>query len=638
MRRIVLAAFLCIPFIVTAQMINKSTVAPNGKTVGFLEYKPANYASVTTKYPLIIFLHGIVERGNGTTELYRIKTQGIPKNIEAGNKMTFTWNGKTETFLVVAPQCSKTDTLWYSYYIDAMLNYAKTNLRVDTNRIFLTGLSMGGGGVWMYSSASVTNSSRFAGLVPICGACLMKNGSNIAKTKAAVYAFHALDDTVKVALPICTINAIRDINKYNPVNKAVATYYPTGRHSIWHRAYDTTYKYQNPNLYEWMLNQNKSATPNKVPIARAGNDTLIQASSGLATLKGTLSSDADGTILRYIWTKISGPSYGVLTNGTKSIASLSGLKAGIYKYSLKVIDSRASWAEDTMTITVNATPLAKAGVDGVITVPASSYTVNGSGSSDPDGTITSYKWTKIAGPTSYSITNSVAASTSITALTAGTYTFRLTVKDNRNGTAYDDMLVIVNRPPIAKAGADSTTKLPKNTSTLIGSGSSDPDGGTMTYLWTKVAGPTTFTIVSPTSTNTGVKNLVAGIYTFRLTVKDNRGVTAYDDVKVTVLAASAANATQAVIVDQPTVSTGSLKLLPSVVKNSLQVQITSDSYGKTNIRVHDMTGKQLKRLQVNKDLKTIQTSIETSGLKPGAYQVEVRIGKDERMVQRFIKE
>ncbi len=408
--------------------------------------------------------------------------------------MTYTWNGKTETFLVLAPQCVKTDTLWYPFYIDAMLNYAKANLRVDTNRIFLTGLSMGGGGVWGYSSASITNASRFAGLVPVCPACLMKNASNIAKTKAAVYAFHALDDTTKVALPSCTIKAIADINKLNPPNKAVATLYPTGGHAIWTKAYYEKTTYQNPTMYEWMLNQNKSLTPNKVPVARAGNDTLIQASSGLATLKGTLSTDADGTILRYIWTKVSGPTAGVLTNGTKSIATLSGLTAGIYKYSLKVIDSRASWALDTMTITVNATPLAKAGVDGVITVPASSYTVNGSASSDPDGTITSYKWTKIAGPTSYVITNSVAASTSITSLTAGTYTFRLTVKDNRNGTAYDDMLIIVNRPPIANAGADSTTKLPKNTSTLIGSGSSDPDG-TITYLWSKIGGPTTFTAV-----------------------------------------------------------------------------------------------------------------------------------------------
>jgi len=549
MRRIVLIALLSlsIPAFVNGQLIEKSTTASNGKKIGFLEYKPTNYASVTTKYPLIIFLHGISERGNGTTELYKVKTQGIPKNIAAGSTMTFTWNGKTETFLVLAPQCSKTDTLWYSFYIDAMLNYAKANLRVDTNRIILTGLSMGGGGVWMYSSASITNASRFAALVPICGACLMKNGNNIAKGKPAVYAFHALDDTVAVALPICTINAIASINKYLPPIKAVATYYPTGRHVIWPRAYDPTTKYQNPSLYEWMLNQNKKLTPNKVPIARAGSDQLIQASSGKATLNGTTSTDADGTILRYIWTKVSGPTAGVLTNGTKSIATLSGLTAGIYKYSLKVIDSRASWALDTMTITVNATPLAKAGVDGIIKLPTNIYSLKGSLSTDPDGSISSFTWTKIGGPTAY-------------------------------------------------------------------------------------------LIVSPTSSITSIKNLVAGIYTFRLTVKDNRGGIAYDDVKVTVSIATAAAPTAVKEEEESISTTSSLKLIPTLVKNSLQVQISSEATGSTSIRVHDMNGKQLKTIQMYKDVQTIQTIIQTSELTPGVYQVEVRIGKGERMVQRFVKE
>jgi len=638
MRRILLLGLLSIPFICSAQFINKTTVAPNGKTVGFLEYKPANYSAVTTRYPLIIFLHGIGERGNGTTELYKVKTQGIPKNITAGNTMTFTWNGKTETFLVLAPQCSRTDTLWYPHYIDAMLNYAKANLRVDTNRIILTGLSMGGGGVWMHAAASIANTARFAGLVPVCPACIMNNGYNIAKGKAPVYAFHALDDTVSVALPSCTITAIAEINKNLPPTKAVATYYPTGRHMIWDRAYDTTYRYQNPNVYEWMLSQNKSLLPNKLPIAKAGNDTLIQASSGKATLNGTQSYDPDGTILRYIWTKVSGPTAGVLTYSTRSTAYLSGLTAGTYRYSLKVIDSRASWVLDTMTITVNATPIARAGADGVITAPASSYTVNGSSSSDADGNISSYKWTKIAGPATYTITNSIAASTSITNLTAGTYTFRLTVKDNRGGTAFDDMLIIVNQKPIARAGADSTTKLPKNTSTLIGTASSDPDGTISSFLWTKISGPTTFSIVSPTASKTSVSNLVAGIYLFRLSVRDNRGAYGYDTVKVTVLAATAAAAPTTTATEVATVTQGSLKLFPSVVKNSLQVIINSTATGTTNIRIHDINGKQLKQVQVSKDQLSLQFILQTSNLKPGMYQVEVVIGGRERLVERFLKE
>lgn len=640
MRSVVLMAILLAPLMGISQFVNKSTVAPNGKTVGFLEYKPANYSTVTTKYPLIIFLHGIGERGNGTTELVKVKYQGIPKNIAAGNTMTFTWNGKTETFLVLAPQCSKTDTLWYSYYIDAMLNYAKANLRVDTNRIILTGLSMGGGGVWMYSSASVTNAARFAALSPICGACLMNNGANIAKGKPAVYAFHALDDTVSVALPICTINAIKSINANNPPIKAVATYYPTGRHNIWGRAYDTTYTFQNPNIYEWMLNQNKSLPANKVPIPDAGKDTMVLTSSGKAVLNGTLSKDLDGTILRYIWRKISGPTAGVLSNSTKSIASLSGLAAGTYLYELKVIDSRASWAMDTMKVIVaatNAAPKANAGVDGLVNLPATTFTLKGSGT-DTDGSISYYTWTKVAGPTSFKITSPTSATTAVSLLVAGTYTFRLTVKDIGGLTASDDVLVVVNQLPVARAGADSTTKLPKNTTTLIGT-ATDADGTIASVNWARISGPTNYTILSPASLRTGISNLVAGTYLFRLTAKDNRGALGYDTVKVTVLAATAQAApVQNREKDAETLRSASLLISPTLVRNSVRVEINSPLLGATSIRIHDMNGKELRRVQFSKDTRTVQRMIETSALSAGTYHVEVVIAGKERLVGRMVKE
>ena len=637
MRRLTFLALMIMPFFATAQLVAKSLTASNGKFLGFYEYKPTNYSSTTTKYPLIIFLHGIGERGNGTTELIKVTYQGIPKNIKAGNTMTFTWNGKTETFLVLAPQCSKSDTLWYSWYIDAMVDYAKKNLRVDTNRIMLTGLSMGGGGVWMYNSASVKNASKFAGISPICGSCLMTSGYNIAKGKPAVYAFHALNDTTSVALPICTKNALDSINKYNPPNRAVATFYPNGGHNIWGRAYDTTYTYQNPTIYEWMLNQNRSLVPNKVPIARAGKDTLIQAASGKATLNGTASTDADGTLLRYIWRKISGPSYGTLSNGTKSIASLTGLRAGIYKYELEVVDSRASWAFDTIVITVNATPVAKAGSDVVVNLPVNYYTVNGSGSYDPDGTISSYKWTKIAGPSTFTIASYTSASTKIYNLVRGIYTFRLTVTDNRGGTAYDDINIIVNQPPYARAGADSTIRLPKNSTTLIGTASSDVDGTIVVYSWTRLSGPSTYTIVSPSSATTTVSNLVQGTYYFRLAVKDNRGAIGLDTVKVTVLAALASSANIEFSREDPSpASAESLRVYPTVAHQSIQVQVQSASMGITTIRVLDIRGQEVRRVLLNKEGQTLNQVINLSGLKPALYQVDVLIGNKTRLGQKII--
>jgi hypothetical protein len=433
-----------LPFFLHAQLVAKGLKGSNNIFFGFYEYKPANYTT-TVKYPLIIFLHGISERGNGTTELYKTKVHGIPKNIAAGHKMTFTWNGKTETFLVLVPQCLKTDTLWKPFYIDEMLKYAKANLSVDTNRIILTGLSMGGGGTWAYTASSSANAAKFSAISPVAAACMMNNGKNIALGKPSVWAFHSLHDTVKVALASCTQNALIEINKNNPPVPALGTFYNLVSHACWGRAYDTTYKYQNPNIYEWFLNQKKNLAPNKFPVANAGKDTLIHSATGKAYLRGTLSYDPDGTILKYNWRKISGPTAGKITYATSATATVTSLTtAGTYKYELQVIDNRANWKFDTVVVTVNASPIANAGPDASITLPTNIYRLNGSSSSDPDGTIVYYKWTRVSGPNTPTFVSSTSAITDVKYLIQGTYRFRLTVKDNKGGSRYDDMYLTVN--------------------------------------------------------------------------------------------------------------------------------------------------------------------------------------------------
>src|SRR6185295_123778 len=97
------------------------------------------------------------------------------------------------------------------------------------------------------------------------------------------------------------------------------------------------------------------------------------------------------------------------------------------KYQVKVVDDRADWAIDTLTVNVaagaalpNSAPVAKAGADITITLPTSSVTLNGSASTDSDGSISSYKWAKISGPAA-TITTASAASTTVTGLVQGSY-------------------------------------------------------------------------------------------------------------------------------------------------------------------------------------------------------------------------
>src|SRR5215470_20061943 len=100
MRTFLLCAGILFSVLTSAQQVAKGLTASNGVFIGFEQYTPTDYASnPNTKYPLIIFLHGIGERGNGTTELANINANAIPKYISQGYPMRFYWNGKWETFL-----------------------------------------------------------------------------------------------------------------------------------------------------------------------------------------------------------------------------------------------------------------------------------------------------------------------------------------------------------------------------------------------------------------------------------------------------------------------------------------------------------------------------------------------------------
>ncbi|HEU4553896.1 MAG TPA: PKD domain-containing protein [Chitinophaga sp.] len=292
-----------------------------------------------------------------------------------------------------------------------------------------------------------------------------------------------------------------------------------------------------------------NAAANKTPVASAGNDISITLPASSATLNGTASKDPDGSISKYAWTKVSGPSAGKITSPAASKTTVTGLTtAGTYVFRLTVTDNKNATATDDVTVTVkaaaNKAPIAKAGNNISITLPTSSATLDGSASSDPDGSISKYAWTKVSGPAGGAIAKATARKTKVTGLTtAGTYVFRLTVTDNKNATATDDVAITVhgaaNKAPVAKAGNNITITLPASTITLDGSGSSDADGRITKYAWTKVSGPSAGAITKPAASKTTVTRLtVAGTYVFRLTVTDDKNARATDDVTVTVKAAA----------------------------------------------------------------------------------------------------
>jgi PKD repeat protein len=280
-----------------------------------------------------------------------------------------------------------------------------------------------------------------------------------------------------------------------------------------------------------------------LPSANAGSNQTITLPTNSVTLTGS-GSESNGTIVSYTWTEVSGPSTATFGTAGQATTTAGGLVAGLYRFQLTITDALGVSASATVQVTVNpaavvpGAPSANAGADQTITLPTNSVTLTGSGT-ETNGTIVSYAWTQVSGPSAATISAAGSAVTGISGLVQGIYKFQLTVTDNSGVTATDVVMVTVNPAPVlpgapsANAGADQTITLPTNSVTLTGSGS-ETNGTIVSYAWTQVSGPSTAVISAAGSALTGISGLVQGVYKFQLTVTDNSGVTATDVVTVTV--------------------------------------------------------------------------------------------------------
>ncbi len=295
-----------------------------------------------------------------------------------------------------------------------------------------------------------------------------------------------------------------------------------------------------------VVNVNSLINMNHPPVANAGADQLIHLPLNSISLDGRGSADLDNNISSYRWTKIAGPLSYTIADANAVQTVVTGLAVGTYKFELQVVDAGSLSAKDTVDVIVNSVltgnqpPVANAGPDKAINLPVNTVTLDGSGSSDPENNIISFQWTKIEGPSSFAIVNSTAVQTTVNNLVVGTYKFELKVTDNGGLSDKDTMqvivnpVVIVNQPPVANAGPDKAIILPVNNVILDGTGSSDPENSISSFQWTKITGPSAFTIVTPTAAQTAVTNLVGGFYEFELKVTDAGGLWSKDTVKVTV--------------------------------------------------------------------------------------------------------
>jgi predicted esterase len=513
-----------------AQQVFKTT--PHS-VIGYMEYVPQGYNANSDKYPIVIFLHGLGERGPNSTD-YNTLLTGVPALTKLGPPKHVR-NGAQFPFILVSPQLKNNYGGWSSAYIMEVVNHVKTYLRIDERRIIVTGLSLGGGGTWTMAQ---DYTKLFAAAAPVCGSNnTLSKACLIAAENLPIWAFHGdRDGTVPMSRSVNMVNAINNCSP-TPNPKAKLTIYAGLGHNVWDRAYALDHTYHNPNIYEWMMSfTNTSNGGNKIPSANAGAD--INSGSTSVTVNGS-GIDSDGSISSYEWIKIAGPAATLSNAATKSLTA-SNLASGTYIFRLRVTDNSGNSDSDYVKVTVgsgaNAAPSVKAGSDLAITLPTNSVAIQGS-ATDADGTVSSYAWSKVSGGAA-TLSGTTSSKLSVSALVAGTYIFRLTAKDNDGATASDDVTVIVksataNLAPVAGAGANLSITLPTNSAAIQGTGK-DIDGTISSYLWTKVSGGAA-TMGGTTSSKLSLSGLAVGTYVFRLTVKDNAGASDTDDMTLTVI-------------------------------------------------------------------------------------------------------
>lgn len=247
----------------TAQVQTPRYISMIPHTNAYYEYVPEGYPEANRKYPLLIFLHGSGEAGPGTAaSLPAVLRNGPPKLINEGRfPKSFTVNNVNYKFIIISPQFTEWPT---EDDVDNVINYLIAHYPVDINRVYLTGLSMGGGTVWNYSGNDMNHAIRIAGIVPVCGAGYPY--SSHARTMAAanlpVWATHnSIDNTVP---PSYTIDYINLINSApvppTPLAKKTIFTVSSNNHDAWTRTYDTSFRENGLNVYEWMLQYKRFLT------------------------------------------------------------------------------------------------------------------------------------------------------------------------------------------------------------------------------------------------------------------------------------------------------------------------------------------------------------------------------------------
>lgn len=194
----------------------------------FVEYSPKVKSE---KMPLIVQLHGVGERGEGKEDLTKVEIHGLSHYLKDNE----------HECIFVMPQCPL-NSFWATR-VESVIKFIEQIVKefdVDEDRVYLTGLSMGGYGTWFTAMA---RPDLFAAIAPICGGGMAYNADVL---KMPVWAFHGADDNI--VYPIHSDEMVEKLRECNADVKY--TRYDGVGHNAWSLAY-------NRELIDWLLSKKK---------------------------------------------------------------------------------------------------------------------------------------------------------------------------------------------------------------------------------------------------------------------------------------------------------------------------------------------------------------------------------------------
>lgn len=217
------------------KQVEQSLETSDGGSMPYLLYQPKDYRQDGDKVPLMLFLHG---RGESNGPLKIVATWGPPRRLAAGEHMKY---------LVVSPQCPR-ESFWSNDDQQArlleLLAHIKKTYNVDEDRIYLTGLSMGGFGTWRLAA---DHPGMFAAAAPVCGKGNPDDGNKL--TALPIWAWHGTEDNaVAFQHSVDMVEAIKAAGG----KKIRFTSLEHIGHASWQAAY------QSADLYRWFDAQRAS--------------------------------------------------------------------------------------------------------------------------------------------------------------------------------------------------------------------------------------------------------------------------------------------------------------------------------------------------------------------------------------------